>query len=102
MTTRPMLYDLSPAASTAWDALQGALTAAEPSCRDDARFTADALSPRDQAALATVCADCPLLDPCSAFADTMPRWSASGLWAGQRRGTVRRPDYARRREAVPA
>lgn len=94
-----MVYDLSPEASSAWKALGAALEITDPSCRGDARFTADGLTPSDQAELGTICAACPLLDPCSAFAETMPRWSASGLWAGKRRDTAR-PDYTRRREAV--
>jgi hypothetical protein len=87
-----------------WSVLQSALLCAAPSCAGDDRFTADDLTTADVAELGAVCAGCPLLRECRAFADSVPYWASwAGVWAGVRLGKNVRPDYKRRsREAVSA
>lgn len=90
---------LTGAADTAWRNLQNALSTQEPLCAGDDRFIQDNLSPRDTAAVRTICAGCPLLTACSAFADLVPDRHSSGYWAGRRRGSGR-GDYAKREKAA--
>ncbi|MFI8632151.1 WhiB family transcriptional regulator [Microbacterium sp. NPDC077663] len=73
--------------------------AARPACAGDPRFTADFLSAAAVAQLARICAQCPVRQACAAYADTLSPYTASGVWAGRRRGVVQRADYRPRKEA---
>jgi hypothetical protein len=86
---------LSQAAQSAWGALARALDVAVPSCAGDSRFIAETHHPHDLAAMQTVCASCPILAECAAFADVSPRWSMAGFWAGSKRGVVTRTSGSR-------
>ena len=65
----------------AWDALNAALQKAAPPCDGRALFTADRLTDEQRAACASICATCPLLDLCEAYAVTAR--VTSGFWAGE-------------------
>ncbi|WP_298944045.1 WhiB family transcriptional regulator [uncultured Microbacterium sp.] len=90
-------FELPAAARAAWDALSDALTTSTPACDSDARFVADLPSAADVAHMRGVCASCPILAECAAFADASPRWSMSGFWAGMKRGTPARASGPRQR-----
>lgn len=82
---------------TAWDALSDALAVATPACEGDSRFIADALSAAEQERLRKVCASCPIMAACAAFADASPGWSMAGFWGGSKRGTPVRASAPRKR-----
>lgn len=71
---------IRPAAIPAWGKLQAALISTVPDCEGDDRYIADAADlPRDdRAVMGHICAGCPLLEHCSAYAVTdRPR---AGWW----------------------
>lgn len=74
-------------AANAWADLQRALMASDPACRDDARFVDDGRSATANRDLASVCASCPILAECRAYARAAPRHAIVGFWGGRRRGT---------------
>lgn len=77
-------------AASAWAELQDALAATEPSCKDDARFTDDGRADSANADLVSVCAQCPVLAQCAAYARAEKTSRLQGaFWAGKRRGTHR-------------
>lgn len=55
-----------------------------PACRDIPLFTADDPSRADREVCAAICADCPLLIECSAYAEAAK--PAAGIWAGVTHG----------------
>lgn len=72
------------ASLTAAEALDAALDEYRPECRDVALFTDDAPTPADRAAMAMVCAECPIFPECHDYAEAeQPR---AGYWAGHFRG----------------
>ena len=75
------------AAALAWDGLSDALTASEPACAGDDRFTDDGRADTANADLAPICARCPVLEACRAYALAESRYIITGYWAGRRRGT---------------
>jgi Transcription factor WhiB len=86
----PRIETMSDDAASAWRTLCDALDVLRPSCRGDARFITDAPSRDLQAELAAVCAGCPLLEPCDAFADASDTYGTAGFWGGSYRGTGQR------------
>lgn len=75
-------------AASAWANLQDALSATAPSCAGDARFTDDGRADSANADLAPICATCPVLAECAAYARAEKTSRlAGGFWAGKRRGT---------------
>lgn len=81
-------------AAHAWEALSAALTASAPACKGDVRFTDDGRADAANADLAPLCASCPVLDPCHAYALAEAQHCIVGYWAGQRRGTRPRDEAA--------
>lgn len=81
-------------AAAAWTALQQTLFVHDPACRDDLRFTDDGRSDAFNSDLVPICAACPVMEQCAAYAAAAPRYSLTGFWAGRRRGTRRRPESA--------
>lgn len=75
------------AAALAWDGLSAALTAYTPACQGDERFTDDGRADAANADLAPICASCPVLEACRAYAVAESRYIITGYWAGRRRGT---------------
>lgn len=71
-------------ADDAWAALSKALEEEVPLCEGDDLFTADRLAPEDAAFCLALCAACPVLAECRAYA-TAAR-PASGYWAGRQYG----------------
>ncbi len=86
----------------AWGALAEALAMATPACKGDARFVADALPATTQEDMRTLCASCPILAECGAFADASPGWSMAGFWAGSKRGTPARASAPRKKASDAA
>lgn len=82
-------------AGTAWQALQDALSLAEPACMGDDRFTAD--DGAHDAALREICAGCPVREQCRDFAKVAPRNQSWGFWGGVIRRT--KPQVRLRRGA---
>ncbi|RKE60516.1 WhiB family transcriptional regulator [Microbacterium sp. AG238] len=76
-------------AASAWAELQDALAATTPSCAGDGRFTDDGRADSANAQLVEVCATCPVLDACAAYARAEKNHRLVGFWAGRRRGTHR-------------
>lgn len=76
-------------ADTAWDALNVALVKEVPGCSGLDLFTADRRTDEQRALCASICARCPLVDPCHAYATTAK--VDSGYWAGVERAVSRRP-----------
>lgn len=74
-------------AAHAWEALSDALTATAPACEGDDRFTDDGRSETTNADLESICAACPVLAECRAYALAESRHLIVGYWAGRRRGT---------------
>lgn len=72
----------------AWHALDSALQDVAAPCVGRALFTADSMSPAEQALCARVCAACPLTDLCDAYA-TAARVDF-GFWGGRCRGRKRK------------
>lgn len=64
----------------AWLSLNAALQDREPECAGLDEFTVDALTDEERAWCASICASCPVLDLCDAYA-TASR-PAAGFWAG--------------------
>jgi len=77
-----------PDADAAWLVLSAALEDTVPPCADDPLFTADSPSKDDQDFMRSLCAMCPLLAECHAYA-TAAR-PAAGFWAGRQRGVKSR------------
>lgn len=61
-------------------ALTEQLRTITPSCAGMAEYTADRVSPEDAERMAGICAGCPLLARCAAFAEASK--PAAGFWAG--------------------
>ena len=76
-----------PDADAAWLVLSAALEDTVPPCAGDDLFTADSPSKDDQDFMRSLCAMCPLLAECHAYA-TAAR-PAAGFWAGTLRGKPR-------------
>lgn len=74
----------------AWQALQRALEVHEPSCVGDDRFITDTPSESALAAMAALCAACPVLAQCAAFARRHKTHQIAGFWAGRQRGLKRK------------
>jgi hypothetical protein len=74
-------------AATAWADLQRALTTTTPLCEGDDRFTDDGRDDANNADLRPICAECPVLVECAAYARSAPRHTLTGYWGGRRRGT---------------
>ena len=68
--------------SEAYEALAFAMENDRPLCADDPRFTADDLTQTDVNELGQICAICPLVEFCSAYA-AIERPKV-GVWAGKR------------------
>lgn len=68
-------------AERAWDALHASLREFLPPCADRALFTFDRLSDEQMTECASICAACPVLELCDAYA-TAARVQ-SGFWAGR-------------------
>lgn len=106
--TRPLAevqtprFHLSDDALSAWQALSDALVSETPPCEGDARFVADVPSAADVEHMQSVCASCPILAECAAFADASPRWSMAGFWAGSKRGTQLRASGPRKKASDAA
>jgi hypothetical protein len=81
-------------AAHAWEALSDALTASAPACEGDPRFTDDGRADAASVDLAPICASCPVLDECRAYALAAPRHLIVGYWAGARRGVRPRETVA--------
>jgi hypothetical protein len=64
----------------AWEDLNDALEEYRPACRGDAVFTAEQLTPEQRAYCASICATCPVLDLCDAYAATAN--VKAGYWGG--------------------
>ncbi|WP_181015952.1 WhiB family transcriptional regulator [Microbacterium sp. BH-3-3-3] len=75
-------------ADTAWDALDAALDHEAPGCSGLDLFTADRRTDEQRDLCASICARCPLLDPCDDYATTAK--VDSGYWAGVERAVSRR------------
>lgn len=74
-----------PSPTAAWVALRSAMIDAAPACAGDGRFVADDSDPEP---LIEICRGCPLIEPCSALADTGHLVPVFGIVGGQvRRGT---------------
>lgn len=71
----------------AWEALSRALTASDPACAGDDRFTDDGRADSANADLTLICASCPVLAECRAYALAEAQHLIVGYWAGRRRGT---------------
>ena len=85
---------LTPSQQSASATLDAALASAEPACADDARFVAD---DPPEAALAWICASCPVLVECGAYAKAVrPR---AGFWAGRQRGRSTTETTTKEKEA---
>lgn len=70
--------------TAAWTALRTAMIDTAPSCAGDDRFVAE---DSDPAPLVAICRRCPLIEPCSALAETGNMLPVFGIVAGQvRRG----------------
>lgn len=68
-------------ATTAYTALQNAMTETDPECQNDGRFILDD-QPADS--LAYICERCPLVNLCRTYAAAeQPK---AGIWAGKRWG----------------
>jgi hypothetical protein len=74
-------------ASEAYTALQHALQRTPAECLNVDLFIADDLTPADTDALAAVCASCPVLALCTAYAQIAR--PTGGYWAGHRSGWFR-------------
>lgn len=61
-------------------ALTEQLRTITPSCAGMPEFTADRVSPEDAERIAGICAGCPLLEQCQAFAEASK--PTAGFWAG--------------------
>ena len=68
-------------ASEAYERLSLAMLTTDPSCRDEALYTADDLIKDDKELLAMICSDCPLFNACDEYA-RLARPKA-GVWAGK-------------------
>ncbi|WP_347756815.1 WhiB family transcriptional regulator [Agrococcus sp. ProA11] len=66
--------------AVAWSALNAALEDNAPPCDGRALFTADRLSEEERALCASICASCPVLDLCNAYA--VASGPTFGFWAG--------------------
>lgn len=67
----------------AWEALQDAMLTNPPLCLNDARFTADELTPGDEIEMRETCGLCPLRSACETYArEGRP---TAGFWAGRKR-----------------
>lgn len=64
----------------AWNALNSAPEHKAPPCEDLDLFTADRLTPEERTRCESVCASCPLLAVCDAYAVTAK--VQAGFWAG--------------------
>lgn len=64
----------------AWLSLNAALQDAEPECAGLDLFTADGLSDADRAVCASICAQCPVIELCDAYASAAG--VIAGFWAG--------------------
>jgi hypothetical protein len=91
---------MSPRTAAAWQSLNDALAEADPACRNDERFTADDTIAADLESMRGLCASCPMLAQCDAYAAAAPGWIMSGFWAGAKRGQNTRADYRRRAGAA--
>lgn len=89
-----------PVAVPAWNQLQAALAVSAPACADDARYIADALTPADKNELAEICAACPILIACAAYAAT--EQPDGGFWPGQQLTITRRGAIWRGHDGAPA
>ena len=67
-------------ADEAWLSLNAALQDREPECAGLGLFTADGLSDADRAVCASICARCPVIDLCDAYASAAG--VTAGFWAG--------------------
>lgn len=67
----------------AWAELVDAMATHEPACKDLDLFIADEHTRADIAACAAVCAECPLLPECDAYARVAR--PTAGVWAGKKR-----------------
>lgn len=67
-----------PTAEPAFDALALAMLDHATPCRDRLEFSSD--SPRDQATARALCRDCPILEPCHAYASKAEPHGMT--WAG--------------------
>jgi hypothetical protein len=67
-------------AEAAWDALNEALQDARPACAGQALFTADSLTADQRGDCSSICARCPVLHLCGAYATAAK--VTSGFWAG--------------------
>ena len=67
-------------ADDAWDDLNAAMEVDAPLCDGQVLFTTDGLTEADRAACASICARCPVADPCNAYANEAK--VTSGFWAG--------------------
>jgi hypothetical protein len=74
-------YVKEPAMSS-WRALQLAMRHEVPACIDDPRFTDVSAGRRTNRQLQELCAQCPMLVLCQAYADADR--PPGGFWAGQR------------------
>lgn len=73
-------------AAAAWTQLSAALLSHEPACAGDPRFISDGRTPTLSADLAAVCATCPILAACRAYATTARPHTMAGFWGGRWRG----------------
>lgn len=64
----------------AWDALNRALQDDAPPCAGHASFTADSRTELQQERCASICARCPVIDQCDAYATAAK--VDFGFWAG--------------------
>lgn len=63
--------------------LMDAINHTEPDCQGDNRYIDDGISTATRAELAAICAACPLLDPCRAYARAAR--PTGGYWPGAER-----------------
>lgn len=67
-------------ADAAWEALNAEVRDYAPPCDGHALFTADGLSDEQRALCASICAECPVVALCDAYATAAK--VTSGFWAG--------------------
>lgn len=71
--------------SAAWTALSAVLSRVEPPCVGDSRFIAEDLDDGERAEMRELCATCPALAYCAAYANAAN--ARAGYWAGRDRNT---------------